>query len=86
MSADSANTSADLAVKIREDPLFVIRQREEEAKKRIASNPIKLRKLKQVHTLGNFSKLAFYLHVFENVNNFNIHGIKFNISKNRANR
>ena len=51
MSADSANTSADLAVKIREDPLFVIRQREEEAKKRIASNPIKLRKLKQVHTL-----------------------------------
>ena len=50
MSADSANTSADLAVKIREDPLFVIRQREEEAKKRIASNPIKLRKLKQVHT------------------------------------
>ena len=51
MSADSANTSADLAVKIREDPLFVIRQREEEAKKRIASNPMKLRKLKQVtHT------------------------------------
>ena len=48
MSADSANTSADLAVKIREDPLFVIRQREEEAKKRIASNPMKLRKLKQV--------------------------------------
>ena len=51
MSADSANTSADVAVKIREDPLFVIRQREEEAKKRIASNPMKLRKLKQVHML-----------------------------------
>ena len=50
MSADSVNTSADLAVKIREDPLFVIRQREEAAKKRIASNPMKLRKLKQVHT------------------------------------
>lgn len=48
MSADSSNTSADLAVKIREDPLFVIRQREEEAKKRIASNPMKLRKLKEV--------------------------------------
>ena len=49
--ADSANTSADLAVKVREDPLFMIRQREEAAKKRIASNPMKLRQLKQVHYL-----------------------------------
>ena len=48
VGADSANTSTDLAVKIREDPLFVIRQREEAAKKRLASNPMKLRQLKQV--------------------------------------
>ena len=46
--ADSANSSADLAVKIREDPLFMIRQREEEAKKRLASNPMKMRQLKLV--------------------------------------
>ena len=48
MPADSANSSADLAVKIREDPLFMIRQREEEAKKRLASNPMKMRQLKLV--------------------------------------
>ena len=50
IGADAANTSADLAVKVREDPLFMIRQREEAAKKRLASNPMKLRQLKEVHT------------------------------------
>ena len=48
VAADSANTSADLAVKVREDPLFLIRQREEAAKKRLASNPLKMRHLKEV--------------------------------------
>ena len=43
-----ANTVADLAVKIREDPLFLIKQKEVEAKKKLASNPIKLKRLQQV--------------------------------------
>ena len=53
VGADSGNTSADLAVKVREDPLFIIRQREEAAKKRLASNPMKLRQLKQVYERGS---------------------------------
>lgn len=48
----SANATADLAVKIREDPLFLIKQKEVEAKKRLASNPIKLKRLQQVGFLA----------------------------------
>lgn len=43
-----ANNATDLAVKVREDPLFHIRKKEEEAKKKLASNPIKLKQLQQV--------------------------------------
>ena len=46
--ATGANCAADLAVKVREDPLFLIKQKEEEAKKKLASNPIKLKQLQQV--------------------------------------
>lgn len=45
---DTANSAADLAVKVREDPLFLIRKKEEEAKKQLASNPIKMRQLQEV--------------------------------------
>lgn len=43
-----AGNGIDLAIKVREDPLFLIRQKEEEAKKKLASNPIKLKQLQQV--------------------------------------
>ena len=48
MSVDAASSVADLAVKVREDPLFAIRKREEEAKRVLASNPVKMRQLQQV--------------------------------------
>lgn len=47
-STNGANSAADMAMKIREDPLFLIKQKELEAKKRLASNPIKLKRLQQV--------------------------------------
>lgn len=49
--ASGVNSGIDLAVKVREDPLFLIKQKEEEAKKKLASNPIKLKQLQQVHTI-----------------------------------
>lgn len=42
----SVNTTVDLESKIREDPLFEIKKREQEAKKRLANNPIKLKQLR----------------------------------------
>lgn len=42
----SVNATVDLENKIREDPLFEIKKREQEAKKRLANNPIKLKQLK----------------------------------------
>lgn len=42
----SVNTTVDLENKIREDPLFEIKKREQEAKKRLANNPIKLKQLR----------------------------------------
>lgn len=47
-SIDTSNTSIDLEVKIREDPLFIIRKREEEAKKRLLNNPIKMKQLQEL--------------------------------------
>lgn len=44
---DAANSATDLAVKVREDPLFMIRKKEEEAKKQLASNPIKMKHLQE---------------------------------------
>lgn len=46
--ADATSSAADIAVKVREDPLFMIKKREEEAKSLLASNPVKLRQLQQV--------------------------------------
>ena len=48
--SSGANSSADIAMKIREDPLFLIKQKELEAKKKLASNPVKLKRLQQVRT------------------------------------
>ena len=42
----SVDTTVDLESKIREDPLFEIKKREQEAKKRLANNPIKLKQLR----------------------------------------
>ena len=42
----SVNTTVDLENKIREDPLFEIKKREQEAKKRLANNPVKLKQLR----------------------------------------
>ena len=42
-----SDVSVDLAAKIREDPLFAIRKREEERKKALLNNPVKLSQLKK---------------------------------------
>ena len=42
----SINTTVDLESKIREDLLFETKKREQEAKKRLANNPIKLKQLR----------------------------------------
>ena len=47
---DAAGSAADIAVKVREDPLFLIKKKEEEAKRLLSSNPVKLKQLQQVRT------------------------------------
>ncbi|NXB81650.1 CWC25 factor, partial [Donacobius atricapilla] len=41
-----ASSVLDMATKIREDPLFVIRKREEEKKREVLNNPVKMKKIK----------------------------------------
>ncbi|XP_069023971.1 pre-mRNA-splicing factor CWC25 homolog [Embiotoca jacksoni] len=41
-------STLDLAAKIREDPLFQIRKREEEKKREVLTNPVKMRKIKEM--------------------------------------
>uniref|UniRef100_A0A8C5NMR8 CWC25 spliceosome associated protein homolog n=1 Tax=Junco hyemalis TaxID=40217 RepID=A0A8C5NMR8_JUNHY len=41
-----ASSGLDMATKIREDPLFMIRKREEEKKREVLSNPVKMKKIK----------------------------------------
>uniref|UniRef100_A0A8D0HR72 CWC25 spliceosome associated protein homolog n=1 Tax=Sphenodon punctatus TaxID=8508 RepID=A0A8D0HR72_SPHPU len=43
-----ANSVLDLANKIREDPLFMIRKREEEKKREVLNNPVKMKKIKEL--------------------------------------
>lgn len=42
----AASTGLDMATKIREDPLFLIRKREEEKKREVLNNPVKMKKIK----------------------------------------
>ncbi|XP_077380543.1 pre-mRNA-splicing factor CWC25 homolog [Festucalex cinctus] len=44
----TATSSLDMAAKIREDPLFVIRKREEEKKREVLTNPVKMKKIKEM--------------------------------------
>ena len=46
LAGASVNTTVDLESKICEDLLFEIKKREQEAKKRLANNPIKLKQLR----------------------------------------
>ncbi|XP_012695477.2 pre-mRNA-splicing factor CWC25 homolog [Clupea harengus] len=41
-------SNLDMAAKIREDPLFEIRKREEEKKRSVLSNPVKMKKIKEM--------------------------------------
>ncbi|XP_028828733.1 LOW QUALITY PROTEIN: pre-mRNA-splicing factor CWC25 homolog [Denticeps clupeoides] len=43
-----AASSLDMAAKIREDPLFEIRKREEEKKRGVLTNPVKMKKIKEM--------------------------------------
>lgn len=56
VSVDATSSTADLAVKVREDPLFAIRKREEEAKRTLASNPVKMKQLQQLVSKKKQSK------------------------------
>ena len=44
-----------MAVKVKEDPLFLIKKKEEEARKQLISNPVKMKQLQQVQGLGSSS-------------------------------
>ncbi|XP_029950235.1 pre-mRNA-splicing factor CWC25 homolog [Salarias fasciatus] len=44
----TAASSLDMAAKIREDPLFEIRKREEEKKREVLTNPVKMKKIKEM--------------------------------------
>ncbi|KAK3594844.1 hypothetical protein CHS0354_005767 [Potamilus streckersoni] len=43
-----ANIAMDMQTKMREDPLFAIRKKEEEAKRRLLQNPVKMKRLQQM--------------------------------------
>lgn len=48
LSSSTVPSVVDLSTKVRQDPLFLIKQKEEAAKKVLASNPVKMKQLKQV--------------------------------------
>ncbi|XP_046860017.1 pre-mRNA-splicing factor CWC25 homolog [Xenia sp. Carnegie-2017] len=48
MDADNANAGNDLAAKIRDDPLFMIRKKENEKKKELLKNPVRMKQLQQM--------------------------------------
>ena len=56
LGADAAGSTADLAAKVKEDPLFLIRKKEEEARQRLASNPVKMKQLQQLFAEEKSSK------------------------------
>jgi hypothetical protein len=45
---DNTTSTIDLANKIREDPLYLIKKKEIEQKKRILENPVRLKQLKEL--------------------------------------
>ncbi|XP_072927867.1 pre-mRNA-splicing factor CWC25 homolog isoform X2 [Hemitrygon akajei] len=47
-SATGANSALDMASKIREDPLFTIRKREEERKRETLTNPMKMKMIREM--------------------------------------
>ncbi|KAE8574976.1 hypothetical protein XENTR_v10003651 [Xenopus tropicalis] len=47
-SAAGASSTLDLANKIREDPLFMIRKREDEKKREVLKNPVKMKKIREM--------------------------------------
>lgn len=52
----TAGTTADIAVKVKEDPLFLIRKKEEEAHQRLLSNPVKMKNLRELLAREKSSK------------------------------
>lgn len=48
MSNDSPSASNDLAAKIRDDPLFMIKKKENEKKKELLKNPVRMKQLQQL--------------------------------------
>ena len=51
LGSNAAGSSADLAVKVREDPLFLIKKKEQEARKQLVSNPVKMKQLHKVRMI-----------------------------------
>ncbi|XP_066264000.1 pre-mRNA-splicing factor CWC25 homolog [Branchiostoma lanceolatum] len=47
-SQSNVNSAVDMAAKIREDPLFAIKQREQQSKKELLNNPVKMKQLQQM--------------------------------------
>ncbi|XP_018429625.1 PREDICTED: pre-mRNA-splicing factor CWC25 homolog [Nanorana parkeri] len=47
-SVSGATSALDMSNKIREDPLFMIRKREDEKKREVLSNPVKMKKIKEL--------------------------------------
>ena len=45
---DAPNASADLATKIRDDPLFMIKKKETEKKKELLKNPVRMKQLQKM--------------------------------------
>ena len=45
---DSPSASNDLATKIRDDPLFMIKKKENEKKKELLKNPVRMKQLQQM--------------------------------------
>jgi hypothetical protein len=43
-----ANVALDMAAKMREDPLFAIKKKEEEAKRHLLENPVKMKQLQKL--------------------------------------
>ena len=48
MMDEKANDPRDLAKKVREDPMFLIKKKEQEAIRDLKSNPVRMKQLREV--------------------------------------
>jgi hypothetical protein len=67
-AGDAVSVSNDMASKIREDPLFHIRKKEDEHKKALLNNPVKMKQIQQMVSTAEINMYFQYTYNEELLN------------------